>query len=111
MHVGEGLMDTRRLERLVIIILTILVLCLLGVVALDRLQSLNDRREMSALLTALLEDNGIRADDLTLPETPAMPTTCHSGMSTSRFLRLFLRAPRTSIATGLTLSMGGSPCP
>ena len=72
MHVGEGLMDTRRLERLVIIILAILVLCLLGVVALDRLQSLNDRREMSALLTALLEDNGIRADDLTLPETPAL---------------------------------------
>jgi len=64
-------MDTRRLEQLVIIILAILVLCLLCVVTADRLQAVRDQEELCAQVSALLEENGIRADTLRLPETPA----------------------------------------
>ena len=64
-------MDTRRLEQIVIIILAILVLCLLFIVAADRLQAVRDHAELENQVAALLEKNGIRADDLRLPETPA----------------------------------------
>lgn len=52
-------MDTRKLEHIIIIILALLNVFLLALVASDAVEGRNSRRETEALLTRLLEENGI----------------------------------------------------
>lgn len=52
-------MDTKKLERIIIIILVLLNLFLLALVVTDDAGDRNSRRKTEALLTALLEENGI----------------------------------------------------